>query len=76
MEEILLTSVECTWDRSMMLGRQKCIWLSHWYLSLVLLMLKLLLRGWKDRNYLVLIKFWQNWSKQVVLHYILRSTNF
>jgi hypothetical protein len=45
------------------------------YLNLVLLRLRLLLKRRMDINHEVLTKFRQNWSKQEVIHYGLRSTN-
>jgi hypothetical protein len=59
-----------------MLGRQKCIQLSHLYLNLVPSRIKLLLKSWKDIKHQALIKFWKNWSKQeVIIHYVLKNTN-
>jgi hypothetical protein len=51
-----------------MLGRQKCMHLSHYYLCLVCLTLKLLFKHYKGitRQYR---------SKQEAIHYVLRSTN-
>jgi hypothetical protein len=59
----------------MLLGRCKYTKLSHYYLSLVLFRLNLLLKSWKDMNDQVLIKFRQNWFKNNVKHYILGFIN-
>jgi hypothetical protein len=45
--------------------------LSHCYLNLVLLRLKLLSKSWKHKSQVLQ----QNWSKQEVICYVLRSTN-
>jgi len=37
--------------------------------------MKLLLKSRQHITHQVMIKFWQDWSKQEVIHYVLRSTN-
>jgi hypothetical protein len=58
----------------MMLGKLKHMQMNY-YLSLVLLRLRLLLKSWKGINCQVFIKLWKNLSKQEMKHYSLRSTN-
>jgi hypothetical protein len=55
--------------------RVRYMQLSRYYLILVLLRLKLLMQSWKDVNRQVVIKLQQNWIKQEVKHYALRSIN-
>jgi len=57
-----------------MLDWQKYMQLSHYYLNLVLLRLKLLLSNWEDINRQALIKVRQKWTKQDVIHYVLTLT--
>jgi hypothetical protein len=41
----------------------------------VVLRLKFLLQSWKSINSQIVITFWQNWLKQEMKHYCLRSIN-
>jgi hypothetical protein len=56
-------------------GRLRYFQLSHYYLSPVLLSLRLMLKSWKDMKLQVSMKFHKNCSKWEIKHSILRSTN-
>ena len=61
--------------RLVILGRQKYTQQNHSCLSWVSLRLKWLLKNKKDRNHQVLVKSQQNWWKQHVELFAVRSTN-
>jgi hypothetical protein len=71
MEELFLLGIECTWqwyyeNRSAYIRA-----ISTW----VLLRFESLLKSGKDLSHRDLIKFRQNWTKQDIMHFVLRSTN-